>query len=1738
MVAMSRIFISHNSQDAKEAVALKQWLAESGWDDVFLDIDARDGLSPGERWKDALRTAADRCEAILCLVSPTWLASAECKLEFRYAETLRKAILLTLIKPCEPGSLPPDWQWCPLFGDGAQTAIRFKFREQETECSFLTDGLDRLKNGLEKAGINAESFPWPPATEPDRAPYRGLKPLEAVDAAVFFGRDADILRGMETLRDMRQTGTGRLLVILGASGSGKSSFMRAGLLPRLARDDRRFFCLPVIRPRNKVLLGDDGLAPALAAASSALGTNRTRGKVEDWLRGGPEMAESLLERLVLELSEARSSAAEPAPPSLIIPIDQGEELFNPEGANEASPFMALLGRLLAGQSDAPAVLGRIHGQVMAVLTIRSDRYERLQSAPELTPVTPRLLDLRPFPVGQFERVINGPAERSSKGNKTRPLKIEPALSDRLLKDFAQGADTLPLLAFALEKLYHKYGSDGDLTLEEYESIRGSHETVQAAIFQEAVDNALAEPFRPPVISDDREEQINALRRAFVPHLARINPETNVPMRQVAQFNSLPAEVHPYIERLVEARLLVRDKDDIEVAHESLLRQWSTLSGWLTEEKDNLRTLEKIRSAAADWHAASAEKKEKLRDELLSHRGELLIEAETLLVKPGYAEAASHDDRAYLIACRKAQDDRVLKAKEEQDRRIRDAERIAEEQTKAAMAQRKIARRTKIGLALVTLFAVFAGWQYKEARNHQQATEIARLDAEYKSRIATSQRLAAQADSALSRFPQRALLLAVEAVNTSLRNKEPIVADAERALRRALAEVGGRGLGGTGAPVLSFAQSADGRWLAAGGQNTVHLWDFTSPEQRPKEIKNIDGEVGQLIFAGSGQWIVATTRKGTPHAWSLAGPEPIATPLAAPKGIGRVVYARLSIDGRRLLALTEDGGLVLWDLTTSTPTATPHVFRSEKALAPLELMSTDIRASVDGRWLALKTVGHPVQLWDLHAENPASHPMVLAGSDGLIPLLQISPDQRWLLEAGEDHAVRLWDLAAPDPSKGPRVLQGHSAYPSGAKFSADGRWLVTGSFDKTARVWDLSATDPSAASIVLPSNGAPVDAVSTSMDGRWVVASSLVNRLDPGGKFDTTALLWDMHRPEPAANPFRLSGHEVGVAAAEVTEDGRWAITASEGGQVRLWDLTAENPSASPLVLHGHEGGIFELSISKDGHWLISHAVDMSIRVWDLRRPQVATTPLAVVGSGAGELYPSPDSRWLGVSNFDGAAHLLDLASSNPAASDLVMPEMKRFSTLVADTFLYSADGRWMVASDAYSESRLFDLTAAPVSETARTLEDGGGVRAKAISADSRWLVSFKNNEARLWDLSKGNSEVLRLLGHSEAISHATISMNSHWLATGSDDGMVRLWNLQAADPSQTGRVLAGHAKRVTACEFSPDSRSLLTTSDEGTVQLWDLATEEEPRATMLRGYTGAVSGAFSPDSRWLVTSDGYHPARLWDLKAPKPEATSREFPGPNTKSDGASFSPDGRWVVTLDGNKMPRLWDLHAANLLAKPSVLSGHEHGVGILLISKDSRWLATAGAVASFLDDKVVRLWDLTLEDPSKAPLTLRGHERNVSALAMSADSGWLISGSDDATLRLWNLRAANPADAPIVLSGHRRAIRQIVVNADSRLAASTSEDSDVRLWHLRSSDLLTLASHATGRNLAFDEWELFFPGQPYRKTWADLPEPVSVAQSKTNSVKPSVEETEKPESATGSALQAPEHPAATPALAPENL
>jgi hypothetical protein len=119
--------------------------------------------------------------------------------------------------------------------------------------AFNTSALDRLRRAIEGTGVGPENFVWPPTEDPQRAPYRGWQPFEAIDAGVFFGRDAAIVRGLDELRAMRLSGLKSLFVVLGPFGSGKSSFLRAGLIPRLQREDRRFLVLGIMRPQRNAL---------------------------------------------------------------------------------------------------------------------------------------------------------------------------------------------------------------------------------------------------------------------------------------------------------------------------------------------------------------------------------------------------------------------------------------------------------------------------------------------------------------------------------------------------------------------------------------------------------------------------------------------------------------------------------------------------------------------------------------------------------------------------------------------------------------------------------------------------------------------------------------------------------------------------------------------------------------------------------------------------------------------------------------------------------------------------------------------------------------------------------------------------------------------------------------------------------------------------------------------------------------------------------------------------------------------------------------------------------------------------------------------------------------------------------------------------------------------------------------------------------------------------------------------
>lgn len=633
---MSRLFMSHSSKNNAQAIALRQWLDESGWarDDVFLDIDPTRGLVAGERWQARLREASHRCEAVLFVISPAWAASRWCGAEFLLAKTLGKKIFGVMVEatPFEalPAELTAEYQFVDLSAPGVQREIEVSVPPDDARAtvSFHAQGLVRLKTGLEKAGLDARSFPF----DETRPVFRGLRALEAKDAAIFFGREGKIVEALDALRSLADKGSSKFFVILGASGAGKSSFLQAGLWPRLRRDDRAFLTLPVVRPERAAITGERGLVEALVKAAQALEVKCTRAGVEAALKESDGLQGTLRE--LQEAARARLADDNAKPPLVVLPIDQGEELFDSDAGPEATELLR-------------HVCSLVKGPLLVLLCMRSDGFERLQHVPALLDngVEMAVFSLPPLAQGAFKEVIEGPVKRLQGAKGQAAIQLDPRLTDALLQDIGgESADALPLLAFVLERLYHRYGA---LTLDDY---RKSNRL--AGAITDAIAEALKNPGVEPQIPQSRADQHALLRKAFIPWLTRITEARGEARRRVARFSDLPSDTHAMVERMVQARLLVKHQSGvgsgsavmIEIAHEALLRNWSELEGWLNEERTALTQLEGLRRAAMDWD------QNERRVEWRVHVGRRFAEVSALAERPGFKTALDATTTDYLTAC--------------------------------------------------------------------------------------------------------------------------------------------------------------------------------------------------------------------------------------------------------------------------------------------------------------------------------------------------------------------------------------------------------------------------------------------------------------------------------------------------------------------------------------------------------------------------------------------------------------------------------------------------------------------------------------------------------------------------------------------------------------------------------------------------------------------------------------------------------------------------------------------------------------------------------------------------------------------------------------------------------------------------------------------------------------------------------------------------------------------------------
>ncbi len=1382
---MSRIFMSHSSRDQRQAVALKQWLiAEDGSleGEIFLDVDAEAGLLPGVQWREELRRAGSRCEAVICLLSTNWEASEECRREYWIADQYDKKIFCARLEHGVGQDTTAKWQYCDLFGTGDTVAVDI---DDQQPVLFSRVGLQRLAAGIRRAGVGVRSFAWPPAVEPDRAPYRGWEPFEPIDAGVFFGRNAELVLAMDALRGMRQAGDKTLFVVLGASGAGKSSFLRAGIVPRLHNDDRSYLVLDIVRPERNTLTGTSGLAQAISTTRQRFGLpHPPLGDIKDaCLRGD-------VSRIRTWLTECRDAATarlidtteDDEPLTIVLPLDQAEELFAADAGPQAAPFLTLLRDLALG-TDAEASL-----PLVVAVTIRTDRYELMQTAPELAGLQTHQFDLRPMKATQFESVIVGPAQRATDSG--RPLYLDDHLVHRLLADAFEGAETLPLLSLTLAWLYRDYGSTGRLTLEPYLARGGVGSVVQTEI-----EELLS------IDVDERTEQLKLLRSAFIPWLARLNPLNDQPMRRVARWTDLPEPSRPLIEKFVARRLLVKDERDgetvVEVALESLLRQWRELARWLAEERDALKAADHLELYAAGWEASDCD-----TSWLLG--GSRLAEAEALVATPGFRDRLA-PTLDLLVASRRKEN-----AEQDNEKRRQQAELEAAREKQAtaerhARAQRRLNRRLKVLVALASVVAIVAAVGFIWVYFSRQQTKAESL-------FAHAQAILAGTVDGNDVQAFRELLTAHESVP----DDGPLV----NALETRFSTVR---ISDTKFPVVGVAFSRQAHRLAVATANQqIRLWNTDTPLWRDHPLDGVRtlGSAVTVPFTYSsvsispdGKLLASGRSDGRVELWNLDDPDPHGQPMNSHQHQGVVSSVAFSRDGRRVASAGgADGVIDISDVDGTHPHSTPP---------GAEVFTVAFDPKSDR--LASGGSDGDIRLW-----NPDGSPqdMVPQAHPNGVMSVAFSPSGDRIASGGADQMVRLWhadSLAQLDqlPSR-------HTETVEGVTFNADGTRVVSASADHTVQMWDAVRGEPIGDLMV--GHTEIVWSVAFVTDGDEIVS----------GSNDHLIRVWNGTVGQPLKAP--LGGHAGPVTGVAISPRGDQIASASTDKTVLLWNL--ETGRQIPPTLTGHTGVVTSVAFSPTGEVLASGSADGTIRLW-----KADSHALIATLQGGQPVYSvafSPHGDRLASTGGDGRVSLWDLPSGrqiplqrkDPAAVLAVAfsPQGDRLVSGGVDGMLRL----WQVDSGQLLWER--DILAALNGQSRRRLGLASGrpglVTSVAFSPDGKRIASgsadWRPDEEssgliQRWDAASGRPAGEPMRPPEGAIMAVAFSPRGPLrIVSGDSDYYVRLWDADSPAGKQLGAPARDHHNGVVSVAFTPDASRVVSGSIDGTVRIWPTPPTADP----------------------------------------------------------------------------------------------------------------------------------------------------------------------------------------------------------------------------------------------------------------------------------------------------------------------
>jgi WD40 repeat protein/class 3 adenylate cyclase len=1240
------------------------------------------------------------------------------------------------------------------------------------------------------------------------APFKGLQFFDESDSDLFFGRELQTIKLVHRLLEAQF-----LSVVIGSSGSGKSSLVRAGLIPALKKGD-------ALMDGTKPPSGSEGwqvhVITPTAHPLEALATELTRDS-ESVTATATLMDDLAKDPRGLALFLARPN---PRRHTLLV-VDQFEELFtlcNDEFEREA--FIDNLLTTITPSSLPVKEEMKRKGNITLILTLRADFYAHLAQYPELRDAVAQQQEyIGPMTSEELRRAIEEPARRGH-------WEFEPGLVDLILRDVGNEPGALPLLSHALLETW-KRRAGHRLTLKGYADsggVRGAIAYTAETVYQQL---------------SPKEQSIT--RNIFL-RLTELGEGTEDTRRRatISELISNPEEtnqVRAVLNTLVDARLMTTGEDTAEVAHEALIREWPRLRDWLTQDREGLILHRHLTEATHEWELLE-------RDPGVLYRGARLVQTREWAAL--HKEEVNNLEREFLNASQSRVEQESAEREWQRQRELESARKLGETEKERAEEQTQSADRLRIRNRIISIVGVIAlllallasifGLQSKQSAARAQANAAeavnaqataqtesliratAQADAEQAAALSFSRELGVQSELNLEVDPERSILLALAGLDVVYTH------EAENALHKAVqaSRVRMTRTGHT-AEVNDVVFSPDGKRLASSSEDGVRVWDSATGQQ--------------LLFLGDrpNAYDVAFSPDGSHLAFATLVPgEPNFVITVRDVNTGREIMT-LNINGLDFwmmnftpdgsLWVGENGKIEFFDATSGQLISTLN--SPDWIIQGYPLIVADAAFSADGKRMAiaLTALGSDhnagmgkVEIWDVASRQRLltlpenfdiypNHPGVVAFSpDGTalathrspngLPMiwdaatgqklfelgsnvnsLTYSPDGKYILTASAGGRQQMWQAAT---GKLLLTLRGHQGgswkvsvspdcvRPPEAPFEWCGLRLASGATDKTIKIWDISPGG-SQESLMLP--------------GAWFF-------VDPNWTHVTT-----------------FSGPDLTVGAGT----GLLILRPGIQNMLHSWalpDWTSE--PAVPLAVSNYTSSIPTIDASSifsilfPSGKLVAGYKDLSLKIWD-------------VSSGEAELVTTL------------------CCSSVPKDSDNYVSQLD-----------FSSDGRLMAVgvNQGYPQGvvEIWDLS---TSQKVKTLPVAADLQL-TFSPDGGRLAMDTAAGLELWDVVTGQR--VRITGRLEP-SSLIFSPDGKWLLAG-HCGSVEV--LDAAT-LETKSSLSGLSGCTYNMAFSPDGRLLATSSSAGPIKVWDWASHQE----LLQLPVGSQGGVgrklqFSPDGTRLM----------------------------------------------------------------------------------------------------------------------------------------------------------------------------------------------------------------------------------------------------------------------------------------------